>query len=173
MSAQLIKKYEEIEAIKDRFLLKVANVSDEQFNKIPAEGKWSLGQTFYHMYFAEVGTIKMIQKNLRENKVLKKTAYSDVFRNILLVITLRLPIKFKAPAVVSKVVETITFDEVRTLFENNTNDFKLLLNELPADLENKQIFKHPIAGMFNINQVLNFVREHYLHHEMQLNALLK
>jgi len=43
---------------------------------------------------------------------------------------------------------------------------------LPVELEDKFIFKHPRSGLFNIDQTLNFVREHYLHHERQLNALL-
>lgn len=173
MSAQLAKKYDEIEQIKQRYLKKVAAVSQEKLDKIPAVGQWSLGQVLYHMYFAENGTIKVIQKNLRENKVRHNSGISDSIRNIILMIFLKTPLKFKAPTVVSKVVDTITLDEVEKLFAENSTEFKQLLNDLPKELENKQIFKHPMSGMFNIEQTLVFVREHYLHHEMQLNALLK
>jgi DNA-binding transcriptional regulator GbsR (MarR family) len=85
---------------------------------------------------------------------------------------LKLPLKFKAPKQVSKVPDSISKDEIKKYFDKNTKDFIKILEELPVDLEDKLIFKHPISGLFSITQTLNFVREHYLHHERQLNALL-
>ena len=51
-------------------------------------------------------------------------------------------------------------------------EFQKILNDLPESLEDKFIFKHPILGLFNIHQTLNFSKEHLLHHERQLDALL-
>lgn len=172
MSVQLVEKYNDIASIKQKLLAKISTISDEKFNELPSNGGWSLGQTYYHVYFSEYGTIKTIQKNLRENKVMNDTKIGDVFRNIFLVIMLKLPIKFKAPKVVSKVPDTISKKEIEEMFAKNSEEFKSILNDLPNDLENKQIFKHPIAGLFNINQCMNFVREHYMHHERQIDALL-
>ena len=172
MSVQLVEKYNDIASIKQKLLAKISTISDEKFNELPSNGGWSLGQTYYHVYFSEYGTIKTIQKNLRENKVMNDTKIGDVFRNIFLVIMLKLPIKFKAPKVVSKVPEIISKKEIEEMFAKNSEEFKSILNDLPNDLENKQIFKHPIAGLFNINQCMNFVREHYMHHERQIDALL-
>ena len=42
MSVQLAKKYNEIEKIKQEFLLKIETISPEKLNTVPAEGKWSL-----------------------------------------------------------------------------------------------------------------------------------
>ena len=61
---------------------------------------------------------------------------------------------------------------MKQYFDKNSADFKKILQDLPVELEDKFIFKHPRSGMFNIDQTLNFVREHYLHHERQLDALL-
>lgn len=172
MSAQLTEKYSDIEAVKSKFLKKVAGLSNEQLNRIPADGGWSAGQTLFHCAFAESGTIIVINKNLAENSVQTKSDFGSVFRNILLVIFLKLPLKFKAPKQVSKVPENITLDEVKKYFDKNTADFKKVLQDLPVELEDKFIFKHPRSGLFSITQTLNFVREHYLHHERQLDALI-
>lgn len=172
MSTQLAEKYNDIEAIKKKFLKKVKNLSNEQLNKIAADGGWSAGQTLFHCAFAESGTILVINKNLAENTVHTKSDISSVFRNIMLVIFLKLPLKFKAPKVASKVPESITLEELKKYFDKNSTDFKKILQDLPAELEDKFIFKHPRSGLFNISQVLNFVREHYMHHERQLDALL-
>jgi uncharacterized damage-inducible protein DinB len=172
MSVALANKYSEIETIKNRFLNKIERLSEEQFNKIPENNGWSAGQTLYHCAFAESGSILVINKNLKENKVTLDSNIGSVLRNILLVITLKLPLKFKAPKQVSKVPDSISKDEIKKYFDKNTKDFIKILEELPVDLEDKLIFKHPISGLFSITQTLNFVREHYLHHERQLNALL-
>lgn len=172
MSTQLTEKYNDVKAVKDKFLKKVAGLSNEQLNKIPPGGGWSAGQTLYHCAFAESGTIIVINKNLAENKVTEKSDIASVFRNIFLVIFLKLPLKFKAPKVVSKVPENISLEEIKKYFDKNTTDFTKILNDLPVELEDKFIFKHPRSGLFNIDQTLNFTREHYLHHERQLDALL-
>ena len=172
MSEQLVQKYKEIETIKKRYLDKISILSEEQLNKDPGAGKWSSGQLMFHLYYSESGTIRSIGKNLRENKVKNKSGISDMLRNFLLVIVLRTPLKIKAPAVASKVPDSITMEEIKSLLDKNTEEFKTLLTELPKELEDKQIFKHPLSGFFNIDQTLNFVRAHYLHHEAQLNRLL-
>lgn len=172
MSAELVKKYNEIEVVKNRFLQKVYSITDEQLNKIPSSGGWSLGQTLYHCAFAESGTILVVKNNLAEKKVSENSDITSVLRNILLIIFLKLPIKFKAPKQVSKVPESITMDELKEYFDKNTFEFEKILKDLPADLEDKFIFNHPRSGLFNITQTLNFVREHYLHHERQLDAML-
>ncbi len=172
MSAELVKKYDEIEGLKNKFLKKITNLSIEQLNKVPSDGGWSAGQVLYHVAFAESGTILVINKNLAETTTKQKSDLGSFFRNILLVISLKLPLKFKAPKQVSKVPEITTLVELIEYFDKNTTGFKKILNDLPVSLEDKFIFKHPRAGFFNINQTLNFTREHYLHHERQLDALL-
>lgn len=172
MSAALVEKYKAIEVIKDKFLNKVEKLSYEDLNKIPTDRGWSAAQVLYHCAFAESGTILVINKNLAENKVDTKSDIGSILRNIALVLFLKLPLKFKAPKQVSKVPDTITLDEIKKYFDKNTNEFKKILNDLPAELEDKFIFKHPRSGLFNIQQTINFTREHYLHHERQLDALL-
>jgi len=173
MSKALTEKYEEIAKVKESFLKKISKLSHEELNKIPADGGWSAGQVLYHVAFAESGTILVIRKNLAENKVKLSSDLMSVVRNVLLVLTLKSPLKFKAPKVVSKVPETTTYEELKSYFDKNTAEFRQILEKLPSELEDKFIFKHPFGGLFNIAQTLNFTREHYLHHERQLNALLK
>lgn len=172
MSAALTDKYNEVEAVKNKFLKKTGSLTHEQLNKVPANGGWSVGQTLYHCAFAESGTILVINKNLAEGKVVQKSDLSSVLRNISLVLFLKLPLKFKAPKQVSKVPESISLEEIQKYYDKNSAEFKKILNDLPAELEDKLIFNHPRAGLFNIGQALNFVREHYMHHERQLDALL-
>ncbi len=172
MSEQLVSHYNDIETVKNEFLTKVARLSPEQLNKKAANGGWSAAQVLYHVAFAESGTILVINRNLKENKVNLKSDLVSTVRNTLLVLSLKSPLKFKAPKVVSKVPESITLDELKDYFDRNSIQFKQILRDLPETLEDKFIFRHPIGGLFNIQQTLNFTKEHYLHHERQLDVLL-
>ncbi len=172
MNTALAQQYKDIEVIKNRFIQKTAALSDEQLNKIPSNGGWSAGQVLYHCGFAEDGIIQIIQRNLSKNKVQLKSDFMSVLKNKLLVILLKSPLKFKAPKVVSSVPEHVSYDEMKKYFEKNTVEFQKILSDLPETLEDKYIFKHPILGLFNIHQTLNFSKEHLLHHERQLDALL-
>ena len=172
MSEQLVKSYESIESVKNKFLKKMDGISDDAFNKKALDGKWSLAQTFYHLHLVESGTIYTIQKNLKADKVKLNAGFDNIFRSIFLGLVLKSPFKFKAPKLVSDLPERISLQEIKDLFEKNNQNFKSILNDLPKELESKQIFKHPLVGLFTINQTLDFVREHYLHHERQLDKLL-
>lgn len=173
MSKELAKKYVDIEGIKNQFLKKVEKVSYEKFNQKPDDDSWSLAQVFYHIYFVEFGTITTINKNLKADKVKLKAGFSNSIRSLLLNMILKSPFKFKAPQVVSEVPAKISLQEIKEMFDKNTLAFKTILVDLPVELEHKLIFKHPFAGLFTINETLHFVKEHYLHHEMQLDRLLR
>lgn len=172
MNEQLLRQYQGIQKIKTDLLNKIKTVDEEQLNRKPSDGSWSLGQVYYHCYLAEYGTIKTIEKNLKENKVKLESQFLDTWRNRLLLLVLQSPIKFKAPKVVSKVPDKITYKEIEDYFTSSTAAFQTILAQLPEDILNKRIFKHPIAGLFNIEQTLNFVGEHYKHHIMQIDRML-
>ena len=103
MNEQLSRQYQGIQKTKTDLLNKIKTVDEEQLNRKPTDGSRSLGQVYYHCYLAEYGTIKTIEKNLKENKVKLQSEFADKIRNILLLIVLKSPLKFKAPAVVQKV----------------------------------------------------------------------
>lgn len=85
---------------------------------------------------------------------------------------LKLPLKFKAPKIVSSVPENISLDSLKSDYDKNTVSFKQLLQNFPNELMGKLIFKHPIVGLLTIEQTVGFLAEHYLHHERQMDKLL-
>ena len=172
MSNNLLKKYDAIEQMKAHFLKKVEGFSDEQLNTIPVNNGWSAAQVLYHCAFVEDGVIVTIQKNLAENKVYIQKDFKSILRSVFLDLALKSPLKFKAPKVVSKVPNQVSLVELKKFNEANSIKFLQILHELPAELEDKYIFKHPISGLFTIHQTLDFLYKHFVHHERQLDALL-
>ncbi|HNM32084.1 MAG TPA: DinB family protein [Chitinophagales bacterium] len=172
MSSKLSDKYREIEIVKNRFLKKAEGLSNAQLNKIPTDGGWSAAQVLYHCGMAERETINNIVKNLQAHPTKIKENLRSKINGSLLMVFLRLPLKFKAPKIVSTVPENISFDSLKNDYDKSTDDFKKLLQDFPNELRDKLIFKHPIVGLLTIEQTVGFLAEHYLHHEKQLDKLL-
>ena len=172
MANNLLNKQQGIEEIKTRFLKKVEGLSDAQLNKIPADGGWSAAQVLYHCGMAENETIKNILKNQQAHPTKLKENLRSKINGSLLMVFLKLPLKFKAPKIVSSVPENISLDSLKSDYDKNTVSFKQLLQNFPNELMGKLIFKHPIVGLLTIEQTVGFLAEHYLHHERQMDKLL-
>ncbi|HEY5919711.1 MAG TPA: hypothetical protein VIU13_19965, partial [Chryseolinea sp.] len=51
-------------------------------------------------------------------------------------------------------------------------ELRQFLDTIEATNMRKLIYKHPVAGRFNVIQCLMFMREHYHHHLPQIKRLL-
>ncbi len=103
-----------------------------------------------------------------------KTGFIDEFKMIILKISQRLPIKFKAPQiVVNATPEYLNLDELEKDWVKTRNDFRQLIDSVPEHQLNKKIYKHIIVGRLNTIQAVKFLREHTIHHWPQIKRLLK
>lgn len=107
----------------------------------------------------------------------------DGFRNtnlkhdllmIVLILSQRLPFKFKAPAVVASNTPSYkSLDEFTREWEKTRVLLRATLEKISDGQLKKQVYRHPIAGLINIEQALIFFREHLLHHQPQIGRALK
>lgn len=169
---QVIMKFDNYTENVDKILTQIESLDDTSINSIKQEGKWTLGQICHHLYTAQVGTYGYIRKRLEANKVTKPTDFGNFARNTLLVIALKLPIKYKAPAVIANVPDTVQINTLTKDWKENNDAFRELIRNLPQNLADKEIFKHPVGGMFNIDQTINFMQEHFNHHLPQIKAAM-
>ena len=107
---------------------------------------------------------------------LRKTSLLTAIRSRVLRLALRLPfLRFKAPKYLAALTpETVPpVAELRTEWERVRRQLEQTLNEFPSQLLNRDIFKHPRSGMLNIYQTLDFMLDHVLHHQKQLERIAK
>lgn len=168
------KLFDAIEFQRKAILDSVRHLTEDQLNKSPAPGKWSVSQILSHLITAERMSLLYIQKKILGMKEADDTGLWEEVKINLLKISQRLPgLKFKAPR---RVVESTTFyhdlpiiirewDQVR-------NEFKLLLEKIPAQYLNRRLYRHPRAGYLNVRHALVFFREHIIHHTPQIKKLV-
>jgi uncharacterized damage-inducible protein DinB len=173
MSKILIDKLEEIENLYNSYLAKTKDLTEQEFNYKINASTWSIAQVLHHIWFALDGTYLYVNKQLQKNIDFKDAGIVHFFRSIGLNMVLHSPLKLKAPKYISEnVIKNITHAEISQLSEASFNNFRQLLETFPKELEQKEIFKHPVVGWVNIYQTLGFLKGHTVHHKMQIENLL-
>ena len=173
MNTRLAQLFNALENQRADLLRLVNDISPEAANK-SRQGKWSIAQVLSHLIASEQLSILYLNKKILGIDIAPKTGIIEELKMIVLKISQRLPFKFKAPKVV--VENTPVYEHVEQLAEawNQTRaDLKTVLEKFQDNQINRKVYKHPFAGMLNIQQALKFFQEHITHHTPQVKKLLK
>jgi hypothetical protein len=173
MNAKINKQFQRLEILKANLLKQAKNIDSDQFNQKPSPTQWSLGQVLHHLYLVEEGSYQYIAKKTKGIDDIEKSGFKEAWRNFLLRLMLVLPIKFKAPRVVSESMpEIVDYEKLVSDWSATRERIGTLLNTLEDSQLKLKLFKHPKAGYLNIIQTIGFVHAHHLHHLKQINGLL-
>jgi hypothetical protein len=155
------------------FYLKLPDgYSEQQLHWQPAAGSWSMAQVIDHLYRSESATFRFVRAFdfSRRNQQL---GLGSALRSALTKWALHMPLRFKKPA---GLPEPAADDrgEVRPIldaWEKDIAEFGAFLETFPADKCDRFVFRHPLAGRFNLNQTLDFLTAHLLHHRQQIRRI--
>jgi hypothetical protein len=165
--------YEQLEDDRARLMAELSKASGGTLSLKPSKDKWSVNEILTHLVTSEQLTIRYLKKKSLGVEQLKNSGLAEKIRYAVLEISQRLPLKFKAPKhVVSNTPEALPFPELLTSWNATRQDLKEFLDSIADRNVNKLIYKHPVAGRFDVSQCLMFMREHYHHHLPQIKRLL-
>ena len=173
MNARFQKLYHEIETQRKQLLLSLRPLSHERLNSHP-EGKWSINQIIAHLITAERLSVNYLNKKMQGINEAKDSGLVEELKMILLIVSQRLPLKFKAPKVV--VDQTVKETDIHNLireWDKVRAALKNILEGMEDHHVKRKIYRHVVAGMLNIQQALKFLYEHVRHHTPQVKYLLK
>lgn len=173
MNTQLALLFNTLEKQRADLISLIQGISPEMMSKHP-DGKWSINQIVSHLIASEQLSVNYLNKKILGIDAAPKTGITEELKMIALKISQRLPFKFKAPKVLAD--NTPIYENLEQLTEtwNQTRaDLKTVLEKFQDNQINRKVYKHPIAGMLNIEQALKFFREHIIHHTPQVKNLLK
>ena len=81
--------------------------------------------------------------------------------------------KFKAPKILGDVPENLHYQEVITNWNETRRQLQSLVETIPDDLIDREVYRHPRAGRLNLTQMVTFFQDHFDHHASQVKRLIK
>ncbi|MDF7811147.1 DinB family protein [Hymenobacter sp. YC55] len=173
MNHRLHLRFEQLEHVTNQ-LFAAAEALGDKAHQAPAPGKWSAAQVIYHLLISETGINQYIEKKLRNSEELQKAGLTHLFKSRLLRVLLRLPgLKFKSPPRLKELTpdQVPPLAQMREQWNGVRRHLEQILNEYPDKLLSHAIFKHPRSGMLTIYQTLDFMVDHILHHQRQIERV--
>lgn len=173
MNPRLKQLFDRLETQRAQLQHLVKDLSDVELNKHPAE-KWSIAQVISHLIASEQLSVGYLNKKILGIQTAEKSGLKEELKMLLLIVSQRLPFKFKAPrTIVENTPVYGSVDQLISAWDKTRVDLKEVLQKIEDDQINLKIFKHPRAGMLNTQQAIRFFREHIIHHTPQVKNLLK
>ncbi|GAB2534869.1 DinB family protein [Rufibacter soli] len=172
MHPSLIPYFNQLEQQRQEFSAWVANAPASQQMQSPGPGQWSAAKVLYHLAEIDRLVVTALQKRMASPKPLRPYRWGTQIRGFLLNLFLKLPIKFKAPAVVQEMPAQVVVANVIQEWKETRNQLQTFLAQYKPENLDKEVFFHPRSGMLTLSQTLRFMVEHTEHHRRQMKRLL-
>jgi uncharacterized damage-inducible protein DinB len=172
LNTQLNQLYKSLEAQRFQLLDSLKKLPSEKLSYQPV-GKWSINQVIAHLITAERMSVLYLSKKIKGIDEVNDTGLIEELKMLALIISQRLPFKFKAPkVVVENTSMSADLKQLEDEWVSVRTNLKALLENFTGHQIKRKIYKHPVAGKINIQQALTFFREHIIHHQPQIKRLL-
>ena len=169
MNSNLEAQYFELEHSRLQLIQNIDGFDQEILETSPAKDKWSATQILFHLNTAETLSILYVSKKMKGAATMAKSGIISNLRIRLATMVLSLPfIKFKAPKVLGDVPSFVDYNFIKSQWADTRKKLKQLLESIPEDDLEKELFKQPAAGRMNIYQMLDFMQSHFNRHRRQI-----
>ncbi len=157
------------------WLQNLEQYSTEQLNRPASDGGWSVLQNLHHLILAETNSLRYIRKKTSSgSEGIPKVGLGERWRGFLLWAYLKWPAKIKAPAGVSTeaLPAQSTLAETRAAYEQLRREWATYIDQVPSELLNRAVYKHPVAGRVGFREALIFFNAHFDRHVGQMQRLI-
>ena len=174
MHPLLQKRFNMLEADRQKLLLTLTALPHEAILSQAPLGKWSVNQILTHLISSERLSLLYMRKKSLGIQHLNNSGVLETFKLIVLKVSQRLPLKYKAPGIlVQHTPEVLPLPQAIEQWTAVRNDLRKFLDGITDQNIRKKIYKHPVVGMLDVMQAMAFFHEHIHHHWPQVKSLLK
>lgn len=170
----LLRNHDEYTLRVNELFTEMNQYTDASLNRRPTDGGWSVIQIMHHLILSEELSLAYIRKKIGFNGPFERVTPWSHGRSLLLWLSLSAPIKFKAPAMISKeaLPEQASLTETRDRWLKVRADWANFWQNMPDDLLDKAVYKHPRAGKLGWSGTLRFFDVHFKRHRAQMRRAL-
>lgn len=135
----------------------------------PRPGKWSMLEIIEHLVLAE----RFVFKDLRDPSQLeprrRRLKHRLRYALVSVVLTAGIPVEVPSPAMVPRGGRTL--HELRTMWDENLDGLRALINRLDDAGARRAVFYHPVTGPLNVEHALRLDQIHLAAHARQIRRL--
>lgn len=166
--------YNNLEQQRKQLVELIGNLPPDVYTAAPT-GKWSIAQIAMHLLTAETLAIAYMKKKSLGIETLKNSGLKQRILMVVLKVSQRLPfIRYKAPRVlIENTPEALSRQEFINRWDTARGELKQFLEGIPETHNRKLLYKHPVTGMLDTKQGIDFMYEHVKHHLPQIRKLIK
>ncbi len=172
MNTILINHFEALETTTKKFLAIIKEHSPEQQQFRPSDQAWNMLDVAEHLLNSETG-INSFFKKYPPAESTRSIQFSNRIKAWLIQLFLVLPTKVRAVARVHPSKEKKVLTELENKWQKQRQILKPILISFPKEKRNISVFKHPLSGPMNMENVVKFMDNHIKHHIFQLNRIRK
>jgi DinB superfamily len=171
VEARLARRWRRLGEDRQELLRRVADLGEEDFNRSPGPGGWSVAQVITHLTLAEEGSLSYVRKKTLDPSRLPAAGLASRLRRVALTLALRSPLRFRAPARVNPDSAPVALGPARERWDAVRTGWGEFLEALPAPLLDRAILRHPLVGLLGAEDALAFLHEHLAHHARQIESI--
>ncbi len=174
-NAHLLEAYATYQQRVETLLHLMASYGSEQLNRSPGPGQWSAIQVAHHLLLVEQLALRYVKKKLSFRPVLRKAGLREAANRWFLQLYLRTPLRFRAPDAVGEqhLPAFATLADTRQQWEEVREAWRNFLEEMPEELSDKAIFRHPRVGRLSWLGTFAFLKAHLERHRRQVFKALQ
>jgi hypothetical protein len=170
---KLIIHFDRIEYDRANLISQLDDLSQEQLHFRRSPEKWTILQILDHLITSEKLSVKYIKRITSTPENLERSGFQSKFRIFALKLALILPFKYKAPKISDATGKDPEYEKLKLEWEQIRKDLRKQINSLDKSILKGEILKHPIVGMLNMKQTLQFFDIHFNHHKKQIENIIQ
>lgn len=145
-------------------LNEVTGLGDEELNKRPSSGGWSIAQVMEHLYLMERAVVYNIQHAL-ENSSIKEVSSKPIE------LTVNRSRKVEAPEFVQPSDSTMTLKDLQQKLQTSHEALRGIYTTVDEERLVEKTAVHPVFGELNLIQWIPFVGYHEQRHIDQIKEI--
>jgi len=171
MSEDHIARLKELETLRKDIISRYDVYTTDQLTFKPDPDHWNLLQVLDHIVTSEKMSAIYIKRQLNGKKYPPAPGMKSSIRYGLLKTAFKLPFRYKAPSIVDPTGKNPDLNQLQESWKTIRQEFHTIIESTDEELLDLGVYKHPRAGLLNMEQALDFMIIHIRHHQKQIERI--
>ena len=171
MSEDHIARLNELETLRKEIVTQFDSYTTDQLIFKPEPTHWNLLQVLDHIVTSEKTSAIYIKRQLTGKKYPPAPGMKSSVRYGILKAAFKLPFRYKAPSIVDSTGKNPNLNQLRESWKTIRQEFQTIIENTDKELLDLGIYKHPRAGLLNMERTLDFMITHVRHHQKQMERI--